>query len=143
MRARIAVLADAANVSREGKLNILGLFEVIWAATLPVTWPLMHLVLSLEATSGEGVRHKVGVRVIDEDGKIAGPVVDAEGDFIAPRVPGLPPRVNLILGIAGAKFEKHGTYTFEILVDGHNVESISLHVLQPPQPPKPGLPAGA
>ncbi len=139
MRARIAVLADAANVSREGKLNILGQFEVIYAASTPVTWPAMHLVLKLEATAGEGPKHKVGIRVVDEDGNVIGPMIDAESNFGPPFRPGHPLRANLILGIAGASFPKHGTYSFEILVDDHNIESVPLYVLPLP----PGTPGSA
>jgi len=94
---------------------------------------LMHLVVKLEGTAGEGRSHKIGVRIVDEDGNIAGPMIDAEGEFNTPNQPGFPPTSSFILGIGGATFAKHGTYCFEILVDGLNVETVPLHVLLPPQ----------
>ena len=78
MEVGLAVLADAANVSREGKLNILGEFNTIFAGRFPVTWPKMNLVLKLEATVGEGSRHRLGIRVINQDGKLVAPPVDGE-----------------------------------------------------------------
>jgi hypothetical protein len=134
MKVRLAVLADAANVSREGKMNILGQFDVIYSEAVPAHWPLMHLVIRLEATAGEGRKHKVGIRIVDEDGNLAGPMIDAEGEFGPPFQVGAPSSATMILGIGGATFQKHGTYCFEILVDGHNVDSIPLHVL--PRPPQ-------
>jgi len=125
----LAVLADAANVSLEGKLNILGEFSVIWGPTLPLVWPAMQLVLRLEATAGEGPRHTLGIRVLTEDGQLVVPPVDVPADFGAPFRAGLPHRGNFIMGIAGAAFPRFGAYSFEILVDGHNVGSVPLYVL--------------
>lgn len=131
MEVVLAVLADAANVSREGKLNILGEFNSIWAGEMPVTWPMMCLVIKLEATAGEGPRHKLGVRVVDEDGRLAAPPIDGEVDFGPPFMPGLPHRSQFIIGIQGAVFKHHGAYAFEILVDGHHARSVPLYVNQP------------
>ena len=49
MRVKLALLADSANVSREGKLNLLGIFDAIFARELPTSHPHMHLVLRFEA----------------------------------------------------------------------------------------------
>lgn len=128
MQARIALLADAANVSREGKLNILGQFDTIWAQTLPVVWPMLVLVVKLEATAGEGPKHKLGLRVMDEDGNPAGPQVNAQAEFGKPPRPGLPYRADWILPIGNAVFQKYGTVTFEILADDHNIASVELYI---------------
>jgi hypothetical protein len=49
MHVNLAVLCDAANVSREGKLNILGEFDSIHASSFPLTYPTMVLVVRMEA----------------------------------------------------------------------------------------------
>jgi len=128
VQAPIALLADAANVSREGKLNILGQFDTIYTERVPVVWPMMTLVVKLEGTAGEGPKHRIGVRVGDEAGNPAGPQVNVEAEFGKPARRGLPYSANWILPIGNAVFQKHGTITFEILADDHNIASIDLHI---------------
>ena len=48
MHVKVALLADYSNVSREGKLNILGIFDTIYAPTFPTTHPHMQLVIRFE-----------------------------------------------------------------------------------------------
>lgn len=43
-----AVLADYANVIADGKLNILGIFDTIYGASLPVEVPNMRLAMQLQ-----------------------------------------------------------------------------------------------
>jgi len=128
VRATVALLADSANVSREGKLNILGQFDTIWTQSLPVVWPMLVVVVKLEATAGEGPKHRLGLRVVDEDGQLVGPQVDAQVEIGKPRVPGLPYRADWILPIGNAVFPKYETVTFEILADDHNIASIELQI---------------
>src|SRR2546428_13107591 len=53
MEVKLAVLADGANVSREGKLNLLGIFDTLFARSFPTTHPQMQLVIRFEAAAGE------------------------------------------------------------------------------------------
>ena len=65
----LAVLADSANVSQEGKLNIFGIFDQLNIASFPVRHPHMTLVFQLTASPAEGGRsHQVVVHCMDEDG---------------------------------------------------------------------------
>ena len=48
MRVALGVLADYANVSAEGKLNIMGVFQIVNAVQFPHVHPQMHLVLTEE-----------------------------------------------------------------------------------------------
>ena len=57
MQLEIGALADAANVSQEGKLNITGIFDALNFAQVPATYPLMVLVLRLVA----GIKKKDGL----------------------------------------------------------------------------------
>ena len=70
MNVNLAVLCDAANVSREGKLNILGEFDSIHVATFPLVYPTMVLVVRLEAHPTEAGEHSLKLHLVDEDGEI-------------------------------------------------------------------------
>ena len=82
MDVSLALLADAANTSRDGKLNLLGIFDAIQAAKFPTTHPSMMLVLRLEASAADGDRaHELDVRFIDADG---GQVFKLDGRVVVP-----------------------------------------------------------
>ena len=69
MQVKLAVLADYANVTAEGKLNILGIFDRINLVQVPAVHPQMHLVLRLEARAAERDRvHRVEIRLHDPQG---------------------------------------------------------------------------
>lgn len=129
MEIKIAVLADAANVSREGKLNVTGIFNRINAGEFPLTWPLLVLVIRLEAHASESGRHSLKVRVADEDG---GEVTAMDGEMHVPRAKDRSRAVTaqFILGIQNARFQKPGTYSFDILIDGRFETTVPLHVVK-------------
>lgn len=53
MRVALGVLADYANVSADGKLNIMGVFQIVNVIQFPHVHAQMHLVLTLEADPSE------------------------------------------------------------------------------------------
>jgi hypothetical protein len=53
LRIPLALLADSANVSQDGKLNILGIFENIMSFQFPVSHPTMALVFAVEGDTGD------------------------------------------------------------------------------------------
>jgi len=59
MRVSFALFADAANLSQEGKLNILGVFDALQVATLPAVHPRAHLVVHLKGTAADVGKHTV------------------------------------------------------------------------------------
>ena len=67
----LAVIADNANVSREGKLNILGIFQNIAANTIPATHPQISLVLTFQAERGDAdSEHPIKIQLVGEDGEV-------------------------------------------------------------------------
>jgi len=130
MEIKLALLADSANVSREGKLNILGVFSNLNAKEFPAVWPSMVLVINLEAHVTEIEReHTIEIKVVDEDGK---QLASIEGNFdIKPnKDPKMPSTRGIILPLRDVQFAKPGYYSFDILVDGRYEESIPIHVIQ-------------
>jgi hypothetical protein len=130
MELKLAVLADAANVSQEGKLNITGIFDSIGFEEPPFTWPLINFVCRFEVHPAETGHHPVLVRVADEDGA---ELVRIEGELRIRRKPNAPPgepvRTQFIVPIHNATFPKPGRYVFDILVDGRYEGSVSLTVV--------------
>jgi hypothetical protein len=62
MHISFAVFADAANLSQEGKLNILGVFDAVQVAGLPTIHPRTHFVVRLKADGDDIGAHKLSFR---------------------------------------------------------------------------------
>src|SRR5437764_15334357 len=68
MQVSFALFADAANLSQEGKLNILGVFDALQVATLPAVHPRAHLVVHLKGTQLDVGSHTVTLRSVNPHG---------------------------------------------------------------------------
>ncbi len=116
MRLLLLLAADYANVTGDGKLNVMGIFREINASSFPARHPSMHLVIILGAELGEyGQTRNLVVKLFDVDGNelmsLSGPVNIPTGEG------GKKPEVNAILGIRDITFPKPGPYQFVVLVD--------------------------
>lgn len=68
MQVAFALFADAANLSQEGKLNVLGVFDALQVGSLPAVHPRAHLVVHLKGTPTDVGRHSVTLRWINPNG---------------------------------------------------------------------------
>ena len=140
MDVSLALLADAANVSADGKLNILGIFNALGAHSFPVVHPQMALVLRFEASrSEEGKGRQIELQLADSDGQM---IFKISAQLMVPTgtAPGTPIRLNHILMLNNIQFAKPGDYLFSILIGDDEKASIDLRIVevrqqQGPQPP--------
>jgi hypothetical protein len=111
----MALLADEANVSQEGKLNILGVFDRISAPSFPTVHPKMVFAFRVQAEYVDAGRSfSVLVRLVDEDG---GVLFEAGGDLVPPSVPpGEFATANQIFTLVGVGFPRPGNYKFIVTV---------------------------
>lgn len=68
MHVIFALFADAANISQEGKLNILGIFDAVHVGQLPSLHPRATFVLRLKATASDRGKHPMVLRWINPRG---------------------------------------------------------------------------
>lgn len=68
MHVSFALFADAANLSQEGKLNILGVFDAVQVSTLPAVHPRAHLVVRLKGTRLDIGVHSMSLHWINPGG---------------------------------------------------------------------------
>jgi len=134
MKCDIAVLADAANVSREGKLNICGIFRNIFGAQVPIVWPVMVMALQLGFEAGEkGKQHILTVRLLGPDGQVLQQLPDLTIDIPADTpgdMPGLPITLNLI----NVGLPSYGVYRFELSANGGHLQDVVFEVGTTPAP---------
>lgn len=117
MKILMAFLADEANISQEGKMNVLGVFDRISANNFPVVHPKMVFAFRVHMDSGDSGRgFPVRVRLVDEHGE---PLFDANGEIGAPAIaPGDFATANQLFGLVGLQFEREGIYRFVVSIAG-------------------------
>lgn len=129
MEVSLAVVADYASITREGKLNILGIFETISAREFPASHPQMQLVMRFEADSSEaGKKKELEIQFMDADGK---KLFTLGGEFtVGQPPPGQRYISNHVVTINMANFERPGDYEFKILVNGDVKAEVPLTVIK-------------
>lgn len=133
MDAVLAVAADYANVSSDGKLNIMGIFQELNPPTLPFQLPQMYLVVSWGAGPAEFGSQK-DCRVV-----FMGPD-ETEGDQLSldyqlvvpePSRPGARAIFHQILGIGGLPIARTGPHAIYVLASGDTKVTVPLYVNEP------------
>ncbi|HET7230707.1 MAG TPA: hypothetical protein VFJ16_11935 [Longimicrobium sp.] len=117
MRIPMAFLADEANISQEGKLNVLGVFDRIAGAEFPVVHPRMVFCFRVQAEFADGGRNvPVQVLMVNEGGDV---LFEAAGEINPPVVPpGEFSTANQVFTLVGMTFPTPGVYRFVIIVQG-------------------------
>lgn len=86
MQLAFALFADSANVSVEGKLNILGVFDALQVASVPTVHPRATVVMRLKGGLDEAGMHRVSLAWISPEGT---ELWNSSGDLeIGPPPPG-------------------------------------------------------
>ena len=130
IRIPFAVIADSANVSREGKLNILGIFQNIGANTVPATHPQISLVLTFQAERGDAnSEHPIKIQMVGEDGEV---IINIEANLKFSMPPSGEHSVlaHQIFQVANIPFTRFGTYDFNIFVNNEVRKTVSLNVIE-------------
>lgn len=136
MKIAMALIADEANLSQEGKLNILGAFDRIAAPSFPTIHPKMVFVVRIDASYGDGgKRTPIRVRLIDEDGNV---LFEAGGDLQAPVVqPGDVATTYQLFALAGVGFEGPGRFQFVVNLGDNPPYEAPLSVVRSGWTPEP------
>ena len=140
MHISFAVFADAANLSQEGKLNILGVFDAVHVAGLPAIHPRTHFVVRLKANGADTGEHKLTFRWLspfDEE------LWSSTGEMSVSPSPNPSFEVDLpIIAVVDLPLNVAGQYTMQVTLDGELTASARLLVNAGNQPMVSGTPNG-
>lgn len=123
-------MGDFANVTQDGKINVSGIFDRLFAHSFPAVHRQLFLVTCLESEPGDDLNpHLIQVQLIDQDGKV---LTKLEGQL---QVGAGKQVVNQIHVFQDLRFDQAGTYEFNLSCDGSLLRTISLelHELPPSQ----------
>lgn len=119
MKVSLAALADSANTTEQGKLNLLGVFDGIQGRDFPLAHPQMAFAVRVRAEHRDQQQtHGVRVSLIDMDANV---LFRADGEVQIGRIePGRFQHANLIFNVRGAQFEEPGRYRFRVELEGED-----------------------
>ena len=119
--------ADYANLTGDGKINIMGIFNRITATQFPARHPSLFVIAKLLAGLGEeGQTRDVHIYLHDPDGK---KLLNIGGEMSFPeRILGQKPEINVIANLRDVVFPVPGPYQFNLFVDRDHKSQFSLSV---------------
>lgn len=137
MQVSFALFADAANLSQEGKLNILGVFDALQVAALPAVHPRAHLVVHLKGSSLDVGAHTVTLRWINPQGS---ELWTSTGEL---NVGAPPPGVNEmdlpLIAQIDLPMDIAGAYVMSIALDTDHTADVPVQVRTPMKVPATGM----
>jgi len=127
----IFTLCDAA-ADYQGRLNILGVFDTIFAPQMPAVHPFCSVALRIRFQMIEHGEHRLRLHIVDDDGNLLIPEI--EGAFTV-EMPGSSQiaSANLVLNLGQLHFKSHGEYAINLAIDGHQDVSLPFWVKEPPK----------
>ena len=132
MKLEIFSLCDAAT-DNQGKLNILGTFDQIYAAKMPVVHPACAIAMRLRFDKMEEGVHRVNLQLVNPDGiPVFRPMEGEVNPRMAEDVESM--AVNLILNFQHIKFEQYADYQINLAIDDVGMAVLPLRVREMPRP---------
>ncbi len=134
MNIQTAVLCDAAT-DDNGKLNLLGAFDTIYARELPAIHPQCAVALRVTFLAGDEGKRQLKLNFVDADGHAIMPPIEIPVEVALPDDMHFGTR-NFIINIQQLKFEAPGLFSMDLSLDGQPQANIPLLVKHvPPAPP--------
>src|SRR5580765_6526332 len=115
MNIQVAVLCDAAT-DDNGKLNLLGSFDTIYARELPAVHPQCAVALRVTFFSSDEGKHNLKLNFVNADGHPIMPHVTVPVDVTLPEEVHFGTR-NFIFNFQQLKFDEPGLYSMDITLD--------------------------
>jgi hypothetical protein len=143
MHIHFALFADAANVSQEGKLNILGIFDAIHMGQLPGVHPRATFVMRIKAVAEDEGTHELVLTWRNPDGAT---LWESRGELNV----GLPPEgadgIDMpLLATLDLPVDRAGLFVMSVAINGTELSTTALQVTNAMPtvfPLAPGAPAG-
>jgi hypothetical protein len=132
-----AVFADAANISQEGKLNILGVFDALQIGALPAVHPRATLVVRLKAGEGDEGMHTLAFGWLSPKGE---EIWSSSGEIqVGTPPPGAYELDIPVIAAIDLPIREAGPHTMRIALDDELRAELMLHVrIGQPVAPVPG-----
>lgn len=126
MHVSFALFADSANISQEGKLNILGVFDSLQVASLPAVHPRATMVVRLKALPDDVGRHSLGFVWLGPGGD---EMWSSSGQLdVGTPPPGASELDVPVIAAIDLPIQHSGTHVMRVILDADVSAEIVLHV---------------
>jgi hypothetical protein len=126
MHISFAVFADGANLSQEGKLNVLGVFDALAVSGFPSMHPRTHFVVRLKGTTEDTGAHTLTFSWVNPEGEV---LWSSDGELNV--APGANPAMEMdlpIIAVIDLPLNLAGIYRMQVSLDGDLTAEVPLHV---------------
>jgi hypothetical protein len=126
MHISFAVFADGANLSQEGKLNVLGVFDALQVGGFPALHPRTHFVLRLKGSIEDIGNHRLTFRWINPSDE---ELWSSDGELNV--APGANPTFEMdlpVIAVIDLPLNAPGLYTMRVSLDGEPTADVRLFV---------------
>lgn len=126
MHISFAVFADGANLSQEGKLNVLGVFDALAVSGFPSMHPRTHFVVRLKGTTEDTGAHTLTFSWVNPAGEV---LWSSDGELNV--APGANPAMEMdlpIIAVIDLPLNLAGIYRMQVSLDGDLTAEVPLHV---------------
>lgn len=126
MHVSFALFADAANISQEGKLNILGVFDAVHTAAFPSVHPRATLVVRLKGTPSDIGVHTLSLHWINPRGN---ELWSSNAELTVGAPPGASGELDMpVLVAIDLPLDMPGDFLMQIALNGERYTEVVLHV---------------
>lgn len=134
MELLLGLVCDDAQTTAEGKLDVQGIFNDLYAPGFPAKQDRMVLVIAMEWDREDQGRFQFRVDLTGPEGR---PSLTVDGHTeVDRRPPDRPPaRTRLVMPLEDVVFPRPGTYRFEVRMKGQTFPGPSLHLVEQDAPP--------
>ncbi len=138
MHVSFAVFADAANLSQEGKLNILGVFDALQVASLPALHPRATLVVHLKGSPSDAGPHRVSLQWVSPSGS---ELWSSDGELGVATPPTAVTEMDFpLIAQLDLPLDVAGRYTMRVGLDGETHAEVPVQVRPVSAAPQPRAP---
>ncbi len=124
MQVKYSFVCDAANISSNGNLNALGIFNQINASKFPCTHPRFIYAVCISFHISEVGKHNFRLFFINDDGKEILPQLNGIINVTSSSLNSN----NILLELNGVQFPKAGTYQIDLTIDNQHACSEYIQV---------------
>ena len=126
MNVSFALFADAANISQEGKLNILGVFDALQVATIPAVHPRATMIVRLKASPEDAGRHTLAFQWVGPSGE---EIWSSSGELEVGTPPAGASDLDVpVIAAVDLPIQTSGTHVMRVALDGDLCAELLLHV---------------
>jgi hypothetical protein len=126
MYCSFALFADAANLSQEGKLNVLGVFDALHVASVPAVHPRATLVVRLKASPDDAGTHALALAWLAPSGE---EIWSSSGEVEVHAPPPGAVEVDIpVIAAIDLPIAEGGVHLMRVELDGEVEAEVGLHV---------------